>query len=107
MEIRDIQGYESLYAVSDDGRVWSKIRQKWLKVADNGKGYLKVILCKNGERKPCFVHRLVAQAFIENPDNLPEVNHKNEVKTYNRVDNLEWCTSKYNINYRKSQSKSY
>ncbi len=61
--------------------------------------YQIVMLMVNGKQKAFYVHRLVAQAFIPNPDNLPEVNHINEDKYDNRVENLEWCTRKYNINY--------
>lgn len=62
-------------------------------------GYLQVYLYKDGKRKFCKIHRLVASAFLDNPDNLPQVNHKDENKTNNNVENLEWCTSKYNCNY--------
>ena len=65
----------------------------------NIKGYLRVELSKNGERKKCSVHRLVAQTFIPNPENLPEVNHIDEDKTNNRVDNLEWKWHKDNCNH--------
>lgn len=98
--IRDIQGYEN-YQITDDGRVWSKITNKWLKATDNGWGYLKVNLYKNGKMKCCRVHRLVANAFLPNPENLPQINHKDEDKTNNNVSNLEWCDRAYNINYRK------
>lgn len=62
-------------------------------------GYLQVDLYKNGKVAKFTVHRLVAMAFIPNPKNLPEINHKDEDKTNNCVENLEWCTHKYNINY--------
>ena len=96
-----IKGYEGLYEVSDQGRVKSLKfgKGKILKPFRNKGGYLRVGLCKNGEMKQCFVHRLVAKTFIPNPDNLPEVNHKDEDKENNSVQNLEWCTDKYNTNY--------
>ena len=96
-----IKGYESLYEVSDQGRVRSLKfgKERILKPQRIKTGYLKVCLCKNGEIKQCLVHRLVAQAFIPNPQNLPEVNHKDENKTNNSVQNLEWCDRKYNQNY--------
>lgn len=105
---RPIEGYEGLYEVSDWGRVKSleKVdslghlrKEKILKSIKNNKGYIKVNLCKDGERKNCTVHRLVAQAFIPNPDNLPCVNHKDEVKTNNHVGNLEFCSHQYNSTY--------
>jgi hypothetical protein len=75
-------------------------------------GYRNVRLHRDGKERTLYVHRLVAQAFIPNPDNLPEVNHKDEDTTNNRVDNLEWCSSKYNSNYGvgslvRYQQKSY
>ena len=94
----DIEGYEGLYAIEDDGRVWSYKRSIYMKPASVG-GYRQVILRKDGEAKHHYIHRLVAQAFIPNPDNLPQVNHKNEQKDDNRLENLEWCDAKYNMNY--------
>ena len=67
---------------------------------NNGKGYFMVCLYKNKTHKYYLIHRLVALTFISNPDNLPCVNHKDEDKSNNRVDNLEWCTVKYNSNYK-------
>lgn len=94
---KDVAGYEGLYQVSDLGRVRSLLHGKVriLKFLDNGYGYLKVELNRNGK----LVHRLVAEAFIPNPLNLPQVNHKDEDKTNNTANNLEWCTAKYNLNY--------
>lgn len=104
MEIwRDIEGYEGLYQVSNEGRIKSIKKRKILSLFANHKGYLQTYLYKNGEKKGFLVHRLVAEAFIPNPMNLPQVNHKDENKTNNSVENLEWCTNDYNINY--SQSK--
>lgn len=96
-----INGYEGLYEVSDQGRVKSVGYgdDRILKPRRNGRGYLRVNLYKNGEQKTCYVHRIVAQTFIPNPDNLPEVNHIDEVKTHNSVQNLEWCSEKYNSNF--------
>ena len=108
-EWRDIKGYEGKYMVSNLGRVKSLNysntgKEGILNARDNGKGYLRVILWKDGKDKKYRINRLVAQAFIPNPDNLPEVNHKDEDKTNNRVDNLEWCSRQYNIEY--SQGKA-
>ena len=109
---RDIKDYEGLYQVSNLGRVKSlkrsyirkegvsrTIPEKFLKPGKLANGYLQVILCKNSRHSNKLMHRLVAEAFLSNPNNLPQVNHKNEDKTDNRVDNLEWCTAKYNNNY--------
>ena len=111
---RDIEGYEGLYQVSNFGRVKSlnyrrTCKEKLLKAYKDKEGYLHVSLCKDGKTKTYSIHRLVAQEFIPNPYNLPQVNHKDENKTNNRVYNLEWCSVKYNINYgtrNKRQSES-
>lgn len=94
---KDILGGE--YTVYSDGRVFSNKSNKFLRSVDNGNGYLTVSLCANGRRHTEYVHRLVAEAFLPNPDALPEVNHKDEDKANNSFRNLEWCTSKYNKNY--------
>ena len=96
--MKDIQGYEGLYAVTSCGKVWSYRSQRFLKLYDSG-GYLKVGLYKDGKKEQFRVHRLVAQAYIPNPLGLPQVNHINEIKTENHVNNLEWVTSKDNINH--------
>ena len=99
---KPVVGYEGLYMVSNWGRVKSiKFgKEKILKQSKDKKtGYLHVGLCKENILKHFLVHRLVAEAFIDNSDNLPQVNHKDENKTNNNVDNLEWCTNEYNINY--------
>lgn len=98
---KDILGYEGHYQVSNKGRVKSlKLgKERILKPRRDVGGYLQVYLCKNGDKKWCLVHRLVAQAFIPNSNNLPQINHKNEDKTDNIVENLEWCSAKYNNNY--------
>ena len=72
-----------------------------LKPTKNKNGYLAInlVIAETGKQKGLYIHRLVAEAFIPNPNNLPCVNHKNEDKTDNRVENLEWCTQKYNCNY--------
>lgn len=96
---KDIKGYEGLYMVSDLGDVFGMTSGKSLKPYCNNRGYLRVNLCKNGNSKSFFVHRLVAEAFIPNPHGYPQVNHKDENKTNNRADNLEFCDLKYNINF--------
>ena len=101
---KDVVGYEGLYQVSNMGNVrslkWKNCgytRNLWLK--PHNKGYFQVELVKNKKKKTFVVHRLVSVAFIPNPDNLPCVNHKDENKQNNCVDNLEWCDYGYNNRY--------
>lgn len=98
--MKDIPEFEGRYAVTEDGKVWSYKHKKFLK-PKLVNGYPMVDLFKNGEGKKyqVAVHRLVAITYIPNPDNLPEVNHKDEDGMNPHVDNLEWCTHKYNMNY--------
>ena len=109
---KDIKGYEGYYQVSNLGNVRSverivdysdgikRLRKgSILKAEKNRNGYLRITLSKSSKVKKMMIHRLVAQAFIPNPSNLPEINHKDEVKTNNRVGNLEWCSHLYNSRY--------
>lgn len=111
-EWRDVPGYEGLYMVSNLGNIKScektdqrgrTRKEKLLKPSKGGrKGKyqsMQIRLCKNGIGKMFRVHRIVADAFIPNPDNLPEVNHKDENPLNNKVENLEWCTRAYNMRY--------
>lgn len=115
---KPVKGYEGYYEVDQFGRVFSVDRV--ISVEDNGrkydkpiagkqmkqtmhdKGYKVVSLTKGGKTKNKFVHRLVAEAFLDNPDDLPMVNHKDEDKTNNFLENLEWCTASYNRTYGKA-----
>ena len=96
---RDVAGYENLYKVSTEGNIKSIRSNKILSLDTSQNGYKRVSLYKNKTIKHYLVHRLVAQAFIPNPDNLPQVNHKDEDKSNNCVSNLEWITHKDNCNY--------
>ena len=97
MEIwKEIPGLPAYYQVSNLGRVITlKHGAKIYKPEKTKTGYYQVSI----ERKRYKIHRLVALAFIPNPDGFQQINHKNEIKTDNRVENLEWCTAKYNVNY--------
>ena len=109
---KDIPGYEGLYEVNNEGKVkrlerviirsngrLQVIEEKILTPKVDKDGYLFVGLRKDGVRRHLKVHRLVALTFIPNPESLPQVNHKDEDKANNKVENLEWCTAEYNINY--------
>lgn len=84
------------YSVSNYGRFYNNKFNRFIKPSINGDGYLLVRLCINGIITSYKAHRLIAEAFIPNPNNLPVVNHKNGDKTDNNVENLEWCTSSEN-----------
>lgn len=105
MEIwKDIKGYEGKYQVSNEGRVRSLYnrgvkREKILSLLNHPSGYSVITLSFNGIHKQYLVHRLVAMAFIDNPNGYEFVNHKDENKKNNNVDNLEWCTKSYNSIY--------
>ena len=112
---KDIEGYEGLYQVSNTGKVRSLNykgtgKKKIWKYAITINTYKQIALYKNGEIKYYYIHRLVALAFIPNPNNYPVINHKDENPDNNAVWNLEWCTQEYNINYgncRKKMSKAH
>ena len=95
---KEIKDYEELYEISNLGRVKSLITNKILKGNKNAE-YHYVCLRKNGKQKVKKIHRLVAEAFIPNPNNYSCINHKDENKFNNKIDNLEWCTKIYNNNY--------
>lgn len=119
MEIwKPIKGYEGNYEISSSGRIKSLrrtkhsakrgyyiLQEKILKPVSNGRGYLGVMLTKNGKQKHYYIHRLVADAFLDNPNNYPQINHKNENKSDNSVENLEWCTAMYNNNYGTARER--
>lgn len=123
MEIwKDIKNYEGLYQVSNIGRVKSLdkkvntkiknndyriVKGKILKLNKKRNGYLTVDLSKNGIVKTCTIHRLVANAFIDNPQNKEQINHINAKKYDNRVENLEWCTYQENVEHAKINKLYY
>lgn len=109
---KDIKGYEGLYQVSNFGSIKSLKRKRYnyklqktievnterfLKPFADKKGYLRVKLQNNTNKKTVSIHRLVAQAFLDNPNHYPQINHIDGVKTNNLVNNLEWCTCSYNV----------
>ena len=96
--MKEIKGYPN-YLISENGEVINKSRQRRLRTTISSWGYERVGLYKDGKTKVFLVHRLVAEAYIPNPENLPQVNHIDMVKTNNCASNLEWCTAKYNVNY--------
>lgn len=105
--MKDIQGYEGLYAITEDGQVWSYRTKKFL-AQQIKKGYYHVHLSKEGKAKYVAVHRLVALAYVNNPN--PQewniINHKDENPLNNHKDNLEWCNNKYNDNYGNRNLKN-
>lgn len=115
---KDIKGYEGKYQVSNKGRIKSLSRaiphlgsfriipeRIMTQHVSSTNGYYMVSLCKDNKYEWMLVHRIVATAFIPNPNNFPYINHKDEIKTHNNVENLEWCTPSYNMNYSNVREK--
>lgn len=98
--MKDIKGYEGIYAITEDGQVWSYKRQIFMKPYKQN-GYLLVSLFKDGNSKNYRIHRLVAGAYLPNPNNYPEVHHINSIKTDNRIENLAWVNKEDNLRLRK------
>lgn len=98
--MKDIVGYEGLYAITTCGKVWSYRSKKFLKPYLNHSGYHRVnLIAADGTNSQPFVHKLVLEAYVPNPDNLPQGNHKDENKDHNYLGNLEWISRKDNLNY--------
>lgn len=106
-EWKEVYGFDYLFEISNLGRVRTKYYGKlgykpeyrFIEPLDNGRGYLRLNVRSNCKQKTVYIHRLVANAFIPNPKGYPEINHKDENKKNNNVDNLEWCSRVYNSNY--------
>ena len=107
--MKQIAGYDNYY-ITKDGKVYNKKTERYLKITQRPTGYCVVNLSKNGAYKSFYVHRLVAYAFIPNPEGKPYINHIDENKNNNHFSNLEWCTQKENINagtviYRSAKTR--
>lgn len=113
--MKAIKGYEGEYSITETGRVWShervvpfkdgrsrRIKGRWLSPYDNGNGYQYIVLRTKNKHS---IHRLVAEAYIPNPNNLPVINHINRDRSANNVGNLEWCTQQHNVEH--SRAKTY
>ena len=103
--MRDIPGWEGLYAATSCGKIWSHKRKKFMAPCGYKGNYQQLMLSRDGTQKLYFVHRLVAMAFLPNPDNLPQVHHKDGNRENNRLSNLEWCTRDYNLSHTAHPSR--
>lgn len=101
--MKDIKDYEGLYAITSCGKVWSYKSKKFLKAVKGNGGYLRVCLCKDKIKKTFLIHRLVAEAYIPNPENFTDVDHIDGDKNHNYIGNLQWMT--HIDNSRKSSNK--
>lgn len=97
--MKRVRGYEQLYSITTKGRVFSHYYKKYLRQFLNEKGYVCVVLSIDSKPKKHKVHRLVAQTYLDNPENHPEVNHIDGKKRNNHYSNLEWCTRRYNMKH--------
>lgn len=102
--LKPIPNY-TLYMASDDGRVWSVRNKMFLKQRKRSDGYMQVTLCEDGKRRQEYVHRLVAAAFVANPDGMNVVNHMDENRSNNVASNLEWCSYEHNSSWGNCKKK--
>lgn len=102
--LRTIPGY-TLYKAAADGRIWSVRSGKFLIPRKRSDGYMQVTLCEGGAKNQEYVHRLIAAAFVENPDHLNVVNHMDEDRSNNNASNLEWCTYEHNSTWGNCKKK--
>lgn len=105
----DVTGYEGLYKINKEGDIWSCYYKRLLKI-NMCKGYKRIQLSKNNTRNDYFIHRLIAINFIPNPDNLPFIDHRNRIKTDNRIENLRWvtkCENCQNVTKNKNNTSGY
>ena len=103
-----MRGFENIYEIDTEGNVYSlkNNKVKKLKAAKNSHGYYTVVLCKDGKTKTHSVHRLVAEAFIDNPHNYPQVDHEDGDRSNNRVENLRWVTNQQNC-FNRTTAKGF
>lgn len=98
-KIKDVEGFEGLYAVTSFGRIWSHRRKQFVKTWPDAQGYLKVTFSVDNKQTSLKLHRLVGLAFVANPDSKPQINHKNGNKRDCRASNLEWVTARENMQH--------
>lgn len=104
MEWKEINGFNN-YLICEDGRIYSKKAKRIMSAHLMKNGYVHINLSRDNKKYGFYVHRLVAEAFIPNPNNLPQVNHIDENKENNHKANLEWCTQKYNNNHGTARER--
>lgn len=106
-ELKQIPGYEGLYAVNESGQVYSFRTGRMLTLRPNSNGYLRADLYKHSKRDQRLVHRLVAEMFLPNSEGKKEINHKNGNRADNRLSNLEWCTRSENLKHSFANGREH
>jgi len=100
--MKDIPWFEWLYAVTEDGKIWSypkKTQKSWKFLSICNKEWYSIVFLSANSRKTFYLHRILAECFLPNPENKPHINHKNWIKNDNRINNLEWCTASENMQH--------